>query len=118
MPRISNYFTREEVACKCGCGLDTIDAETLRIADEVREYIGEPITPTSAARCLEHNRAIGSSDTSQHVACRAIDLPVPDPEDVYGWLCWKYPDRHGFGLYPTFVHIDTRGGASARWRRL
>lgn len=114
--KISRWFTREEVACHCGCGFDTMDAETLRIADEVRDYVGVPIAPTSGARCLKHNRSVGSTDQSQHVIARAIDLPVPDPMDVYNWLCDKYPDRYGFGVYVNsgFVHVDSRRGP-ARW---
>ena len=111
---ISKYFSRKEIACKCGCGFDTMDAETLKLADEVREFAGHSITPTSGARCLAHNRNIGSSDTSQHVKARAIDLPLKDPQAAYDYMCAKYPDRYGFGVYPTFLHVDSRAG-KARW---
>ena len=115
MGDISQHFSRYEIACKCGCGLDTMDGETLRVADECREFVGAPITPSSGARCLEHNRAVGSSDTSQHVRCRAMDLPVPDPKALYDWLCTRYPGRYGFGLYNSFIHVDTRTIGPARW---
>lgn len=117
MGDISQHFSRHEIACKCGCGLDSMDGETLKIADEVREFTGRSITPSSGARCYEYNRTdtVGSNDLSQHPRCRAMDLPVPDPKKVYDWLCEKYPDRHGFGIYRTFVHIDTRTGGPARW---
>jgi len=117
MGDLSKYFSRYEMACKCGCGLDTMDIETLRIADEVREFVGVSITPGSAARCFVYNRsnAVGSNDNSQHPRCRAMDLPVPNPRKVYKWLCDKYPGQYGFGLYATFVHIDTRTDGPARW---
>ena len=73
---ISKYFTRKEIACNCGCGLDSMDIETLALADEAREFVGHSITPSSAARCLRYNRSIRSKDDSQHVKCRAMDLPV------------------------------------------
>ncbi len=117
MGKISKHFSRTEMACGCGCGLDSMDAETLLIADEVRDYVGAPITPSSAARCYEYNRHIGSEDTSQHPKCRAMDLPVLDPVDVYNWLCKKYPGKYGFGVYQTFIHIDTRTNGPARWNR-
>ncbi|MDH3325867.1 MAG: D-Ala-D-Ala carboxypeptidase family metallohydrolase [Gammaproteobacteria bacterium] len=113
--KISKHFTRSEIACKCGCGFDSMDAETLKIADEVRDFVGYPITPSSGARCLIHNRNIGSSDTSQHVKARAMDLPLKNPKLAYDWLCVKYPDRYGFGLYKTFIHIDTATGPARRW---
>ena len=112
--KISKHFTRAEMACSCGCGLDTMDIIALKIADEVRDYARHPITPTSACRCNPHNRMVGGSPDSQHPKCRAIDLPLDDPKKVYDYLCDKYPDRYGFGLYKTFVHIDSRN-TKARW---
>jgi len=115
MGDISIYFNRREIACKCGCGLDSMDGETLDLADECRDFAGQSITPSSGARCLNHNRSVGSSDMSQHLKCRAIDLPVKNPKELYDYLCQSYPSRYGFGLYDTFVHIDTRSGKPARW---
>ena len=112
--KISKHFTREEMACKCGCGFNSMDIITLKIADEVRDFVGHSITPSSAARCSMHNLSIGSNHKSQHPKARAIDLPVSDPEAVYKWLCDKYPNQYGFGLYDTFVHIDSRD-LFARW---
>ena len=93
-----------------------MDIETLQIADECREFVGESITPSSAARCFRYNNSptVGSNDRSQHPKCRAMDLPVKDPQALYDWLCAEYPDKYGFGLYKTFVHVDSRS-IKARW---
>jgi len=115
MGDLSKDFSRYEFACKCGCGFDTVDAETLKVVQDARDFVGESITPSSGARCINHNRKIGSSDTSQHVVGRAVDLPVSDPKALYDYLCKKYYGIYGFGVYKTFVHIDTRSGHSARW---
>jgi zinc D-Ala-D-Ala carboxypeptidase len=112
---LSDHFWRYEVACKCGCGADSMDVETLHLAELVRDFVDAPISPSSGYRCLEYNRKIGSGDKSQHPKARAMDLPVPDPTKVYDYLCRLYPDRFGFGLYDTFVHIDTRTIGPARW---
>jgi zinc D-Ala-D-Ala carboxypeptidase len=118
--KISKHFTREEMACNCGCGLDSMDVETLMVADMVRDYAGVSITPSSAARCYKYNRskAVGSNNKSQHPRCRALDLPVPDPQDVYDWLDNLFPDKYGFGVYVDdgFVHIDTKSGPARRWK--
>lgn len=113
--KISQHYTRAEIACKCGCGFDSMDVETLRVADEAREFEGAPITPSSGCRCPSHNRAVGGSSKSLHVQARAMDLPSRDPVALYNYLCEKYPDKYGFGLYKTFVHVDTKSGPARRW---
>lgn len=115
MGDLSKNFSRKEFACHCGCGFDTIDSETLMIVQEARFFMDEPITPSSGARCLAYNRKIGSKDTSQHVLGRAVDLPVSDPKKLYDYLCNRYKNQYGFGLYKTFVHIDSRTNGGARW---
>ena len=115
MDRISKFFTRSEVSCKCGCGFDSFDVEAARIADESREFTGEPITPTSACRCKAHNKRVRGAKGSYHLEGRAIDLPCKNPKALYDYLCQKYPNKYGFGLYDDFVHADSRAGEAARW---
>lgn len=45
--------------------------------ERVREVLGYPITVTSGYRCLQLNRAIGSTDTSAHVKGYAVDFRCP-----------------------------------------
>ena len=112
--RISKYFTKKEIACKCGCGFDTIDPEVLAIADDVREFEGHPITPNCGCRCPKHNKEVGGAPKSYHVRGMAMDMPTSNPERLYNYLNEKYKGRYGFGLYNTFVHIDCRHGIP--WR--
>lgn len=116
MGDISAYFSRREFACACGCGLDTIDAETVRLCEIVRGMEDEPVRVLSGHRCALHNAAVGGAHDSQHVRARAADLGVSDPERIYQRLCESFPQSYGFGLYSTFVHVDSRGGGPARWK--
>lgn len=93
-----------------------MDVETLVIADMVRKLNGTPVTPSSGARCADHNKKVGGAHNSQHVKCRAMDLPVKDPKYIFDKLCQMYPGKYGFGLYETFVHVDTRSNGPARWK--
>lgn len=59
----------------------TDDVELLKngsiLADkmqQIRNVLGYPIKISSAYRCLELNRAIGSRDTSQHIKFQAADF--------------------------------------------
>lgn len=112
-----SHFKRKEFACRCSCGFDTVDIDTLRVCNEVRDFEGAPVTVSSGCRCVNHNSAVGGAVNSHHVKARAADLIVADPEKTYKYLCNQYPDKYGFGLYVDrgFVHIDTRSGAPARW---
>jgi hypothetical protein len=48
-----------------------------QILEPVRNHYGIPFVPNSGFRGLELNRAIGSSDNSQHVTGQAVDFEVP-----------------------------------------
>ena len=58
------------------------------ILEPVREHYGVPFVQNSGFRCLELNRAIGSSDSSQHVTGNAVDFEVPgvDNKEVALWV--------------------------------
>ncbi len=113
--KISPHFQRSEFACKCGCGMDTVDAELLEILEDVRFHFNSPVVITSANRCNSHNDRIKGSKNSQHLRSRAADIVVNDihPDDVYAYLDLKYP-HCGLGCYDTFTHVDSRG-TKARW---
>lgn len=121
--RLTKNIWRKEVACKCGCGFDTIDFETIQVVQECCNHFAAQIGVdkvslhvNSAARCKDHNKAIGGSPKSQHVYGRAMDIVIDGikPADVYEYLVTTYPDRYGIGNYASFTHIDTRSGV-ARW---
>jgi len=114
MGDLSENFSREEFACKCQCGSDTVDAELIRILQDVRDKFG-PITITSGVRCAEYNRNVGGVKTSQHIKGRAADI-VPlnaGLPEVWNYINEKYPNC-GLGLYGDFIHVDSRGH-KARW---
>ncbi len=78
----------------------------------------------SAFRHLEYNLSIGSTKTSQHVEGRALDLGIPRAMELVDFLgiILDVANRpgsrmRGIGVYPTFIHIDTRPSVRlARWR--
>lgn len=110
------YFTRDEFECKCGCGLDTVDFELVKILDDVRAYFGKPITINSGNRCVEHNASVGGSDNSMHLYSRAADFVVKDihANMVADYLENKYSGTYGIGRYNGRTHIDSRE-TKARW---
>ena len=118
MGDLSAHFSRSEFECKCGqCDMDGADIELVQWLEDIREEFGGPVHIHCANRCLEHNRACGSQDTSQHIKGKAVDFHIDgvDPEEIAEWidenLC---PDDGGVGIYDWGVHIDRRKN-KARW---
>ncbi len=117
MVRLSLNFFRKEFECPCGCGFDTVDAELIKVLQDLRDAFGKGVRINSGCRCNEYNKQIGGSKKSQHVLGRAADIAVNDtpPSAVYEYLNSKYPNLYGLGKYSSFVHIDTRK-SKARWK--
>lgn len=114
MGNISAHFNREEFACQCGCGFDTIDALTLEAVEAIRVYFEAPLTINSANRCVTHNASVGGAKSSQHLYSRACDIVIKGVEPS---VVADYAESLGLsvGRYNSFTHLDTRSGGPARW---
>lgn len=75
------HFKQSEFTCKCGCGLNNIQLEVVKIADEVREHFGNPAIVTSGTRCPKHNTEVGGVANSRHLEGKAIDMYIQN----VGW---------------------------------
>lgn len=124
MGDLTKNISRSELACKCGCGSDSMDFETVNIVQESCDHFAKVLGVdkvilrlNSGNRCFKYNRSIGSNDRSQHPQGRAIDYTIDgvEPLELYNYLNGKYPGQYGMGKYGFFTHIDTRTGRSARW---
>jgi uncharacterized protein YcbK (DUF882 family) len=113
--KLTAHFKRHEFECHCGCGRDTVDFDLISLCETVREINGGPVRVLSGHRCPRSNAIVKGAPDSQHLYGRAADLLVRDPRRVYSELCRIFPRGYGFGLYPHFVHVDTRTGQPARW---
>lgn len=122
--RLTKNFTQWEFRSKDGAPMPSDVLENIRELacnlQTLRDFLGEPIKVNSAYRSLQHNRSIGSKDSSQHVKGKAADIKVKDldAEDLY-LIMEKLIElgdlkEGGLGLYNTFVHYDIRG-TKARW---
>ena len=113
MGNLSQNFSREEFACKCGCKFAVVDTVLLRVLEGIREEFDEPVHITSGCRCAVHNEAIGGSEKSWHMLGMASDFMVKDitPKQVYDFLKDWYSG--GLGIYSSWIHIDI--GNKRRW---
>ncbi|MEM7047898.1 MAG: D-Ala-D-Ala carboxypeptidase family metallohydrolase [Pseudomonadota bacterium] len=110
-------FAPEEVACR-GCAPDApcrrnrlaVDPQAMDCLQALRGRIGRPLRINSAFRCPYHNKRVGGAVRSRHRYGDAFDVSV---------IGWRKEDKrrlydgargagfNGFGLYGSFLHIDT-----------
>ena len=119
MGDLTTNFSRSEFACRCGCGFDRVDPRLVAWLQDLRDTLGSPIVVNSGCRCTRHNRAVGGSPTSQHLAGRAADIRAPGVRlaELYRLAeLHRQAEAGGIGVYPDggFVHLDVRG-RRARW---
>ena len=122
--KLTENFNREEFDCADGSEMPTevqLNIAELAVQLEIiRSHFNAPVTINSAYRSPEHNRKIGSNDSSQHILGRAADIVVKGvaPDDVYDAIEFLISEglvkEGGLGRYNTFTHYDIRG-TKARW---
>ncbi len=115
MGNLSKNFDREEFACKCGCGFDVVDAETLKIVQGIRDFFGVAVKVTSGCRCYSHNLKVGGVSNSRHKLGKACDMQISgvEPAQVRDYIDTRYGNKYAVGIYDTFTHVDC--GKYKRW---
>jgi uncharacterized protein YcbK (DUF882 family) len=108
MGDLSKYFSRKEMACKCGCGFDTVAPELVKALEWVRSlFPGHAVVINCACRCAKHNRKVGGAPNSFHMKGMAADFEVTG---ITPSLVQKRIDKEGWrgGLEyaKTWTHID------------
>lgn len=124
MRKITHNIYRWEVACKCGCGYDSLDYDTAvyvqGACDRFAIDMGHSrsvLSISSGCRCRSWNIHEDGSFGSHHLFARALDHDIlgVTPKELYEYYDKKFKGKFGIGLYNTFVHFDTRSGRPARW---
>ena len=70
------HFKKSEFTCKCGCGMNNISIELVKVLEDIRNHFGQPCTVTSGCRCASHNKKVGGVQGSRHVLGKASDIYV------------------------------------------
>ena len=102
-----NYFTEDELKCKCGCGQNGVKSSALKKLNNARSISGVPYHLNSAYRCPKHNKEVGGSDTSSHPLGEAFDIETTNSRNRYKIL--EGLIEAGFtriGIAKTFIHAD------------
>ena len=124
MTQLSDHFTSEEFACKCGCGFDDVSPELIHLLESIREEYGKSMWITSGCRCTTHNNTVGGVQNSAHTP-RPITIVNDNGEEEEAWVstaadiaiaggadrrklvdCAVMLWASGIGVARSFVHID------------
>ncbi len=140
MGDLTKNISRHELSCRCGCGYDIADFETVNILQVTADYFGAVyqekiiIDISGPNRCIEHNETVQKkynvnyvpySSKSKHIDGGAVDFKLFRkalngskiqilPKVIHSHLDKKYPNRLGLGLYNNRNHMDPRS-TRARW---
>jgi peptidoglycan hydrolase-like protein with peptidoglycan-binding domain len=109
------HFKKDEFRCKCGgkhCNGFPVepDMKLIRIADEVREHFGKPITVSSGVRCETHNAKVGGVSNSRHKYGKAMDFCVSGiPSSiVLPYVQQKAGINYAYAIDGSYVHMDVK----------
>ncbi len=114
--KLSEHFTRDELACRCCGRLHQNHAALVVELEKLRAAYGEPLIITSGYRCTRHNVKVGGATNSRHLAGDAVDIATPTPEHQTRLLmaAKRCGGWNGVGIASTFVHLDRRD-TPAKW---
>ena len=96
--KLTKHFSLEEFSHSSTAkarGIDNTVPEKLipalrnlceRVLEPLREQVREPVIISSGYRCPVLNRAVGGSNTSQHIKGEACDIYVEDVEKLRKWF--------------------------------
>lgn len=125
--RLTEHFTLDEFACKCGCKGEEappIRASLAKLAvalEALRTALGnKSMTINSGYRCPDHNAKVGGEKLSQHTLGTAADVVVDNvPPSAVQSIAHVMMHFGGVGSYDRWTHVDIRprtNNKQARWQ--
>lgn len=107
------YFTKDELKCKCGCGICEMDESAVGVFDLLRyqatELWGEdlPFIVTSGYRCPAHDLGVGGVGLHPQGRCMDISVLNSEKRAVILSVVLSHPKIMGIGISSAFLHLDT-----------
>lgn len=122
--QLTKNFSLEEFRCKDGTPVPTEfykNVQELAINLQVlRDHLDEPVHVNSGYRTPVYNAKVGGKKKSKHLEAKAGDITVKSKTPrqlgaiIEKLIAQGKMKQGGMGVYPGFVHYDTRG-TRARW---
>ena len=94
---ITPNFSRAEMSCRCGCGLDHMDEKFMKMLQQLRNELG-PLPVTSGVRCERHNHESGGYPKSAHLQSKGADIRIFRPRALKQVEEFRKIVFSGFGI--------------------
>lgn len=107
MGDLTRDFSRDEFACRCGCGKSDVNMELVERLQRLRSLMRVPIRVVSGVRCAEHNASVGGKPDSGHLTGEEVDIAVPNSHYRWAMLRWifSYSLFNRIGIGQDFMHL-------------
>lgn len=127
--RLSIYFDSDEFRCHDGTPVPPELKDNLQglvdLLTDIRHAIGTPLAVISGYRTKAWNDRVGGAASSTHMTAEGADVRPGKGmtvEELHDFILksWRMGDLQalgGLGLYPGWVHIDTRRAPDGHLRR-
>lgn len=98
---------KEELVCRCGCGLYIENDDLLTLLQQTEKAFGRELKIVSGTRCKAHNVAVGGSKNSAHLTGEAADIACDRSGDRF-YLVKLLMDfgAKRIGIADRFIHVD------------
>lgn len=108
---ITSNFSRAEMTCRCGCGLDLMEEQFMKMLQQLRNQLG-PLPITSGVRCEKHNHESGGYPKSAHLQSKGADIRIFGPRALQLVEEARRIGFSGIGIsqkgdkFFRFIHLD------------
>lgn len=130
MAKISVHFDDSEFACNDANSTPVPDhlrdnlLALCQMLEKVRLYCGVSLHIVSGYRTPTHNRKVGGAKGSTHLTAEGADVrcKAMPPKELHATVLEMVsrgllPALGGIGLYPGWVHLDTRKAPDGHLRK-
>lgn len=113
---VSEHFSVDELACRCGCGLMNVSPRLVELLERMRHEANRPLSPTSGSRCEKRNREEKGAKHSKHLTGEAVDIFTRNGAERHELLKIAFNlGFKGIGVANSFIHVDIRGSSPTVW---
>ncbi|MEE2952970.1 MAG: D-Ala-D-Ala carboxypeptidase family metallohydrolase [Pseudomonadota bacterium] len=98
---------------------DCFPRELVGMIRAIESRFGQKVVVTSGYRSPEHNRRVRGAKRSQHMACKAADIVIPNVDNLkVAAFVRALPGRGGVGTYchTQAIHVDVGPKRDWNWR--